>query len=134
MESVPFPSEDHVVSAGQVGWDGDLVIVAVLALVLFPDLEPLHLVVGLVTIVCEVYKAVTNVKCIELKSDALRLSGFKRQPSSLRHFRVISANNGLVIGVTGCRSVLLVCRLWWRSVLASWLRIGHPAVSVNSAC
>jgi len=78
VESVPLPSEDNVISAGQVGWDGDLVVVAVLALMLFPDLEPLHFVDGLVTVVCEVDKAVSNVKCIKLKGDALRLSGLKR--------------------------------------------------------
>jgi len=134
MESVPLPSEDNVVSAGQVGWDGNLIVVVVLAFMLFPNLEPLHFTDGLVTIIGEVDKAVSYVKCIELQGDALRLSGLKRQPVCLGHNWVVPAHNGHVIGVSSSWRVLLIRRLWRRKILASWFRIGHPSMSVYRAC
>lgn len=113
VESVPLPSEDDVLTGRQVRWDGDIVVVAALAVVLLPDFEPLLVAIGLVSIIGKVDEAIADVRSGELKSDALRLTSAKVEPVSTGHVWVASAYEVGIIGIDGGRSILLVCVSRW---------------------
>jgi hypothetical protein len=131
VESVPLPSEDNVLSTGQVGWDGDIVFGTVSAIMLLPDLEPLLLGIGLVTIIAEVDEAVADVKDSELDGNALGSASLEGEPVGLGHDRVAPANEVRIVGVDGCRCVLLIGVPGRRAILTPWFRVCHPSVSVH---